>query len=477
MVFKRLYKRDNMVKKFYYSIVLFFTLFAILSFLGTFYLYEKEKNIAMKLTSTHQYNFYLNEAKYGTINLIQKSIENEYKNLKITYKNKKIKELKKETKHLIHLLNTLNTLGYKNINLFLLNYLYNYPYDIEFINLNNKIVASNDILKIDKNATLNCNPLKNNAQCEFFKNNSEYYLLTYVPSYKLIIKLKTNLSKIPKNYFHPIIENLKNIPGIILFLNGKKIKGKFTNDGFYIFEKFKPLNIFFGFQIKYDQVENLTFELEKELKKAIKPLIGWYIFLFLISILLFYIYLFTFVRKKIIHIDKTISNYQKKATFDTLTGVYNRESFEQAAKTGKYKHLLIIDLDNFKYINDTFGHDTGDYILKEFAWLLKKYFKEDIIGRWGGDEFMILTNKSKYTLEQIFKDINKKIQKIQEEFDKDKKEKLSVSVGVCSDIDAPFEERFKNADLALYKVKKTKKGNVLFFRDIDYIKMEKDDLK
>ncbi len=206
-------------------------------------------------------------------------------------------------------------------------------------------------------------------------------------------------------------------------------------------------------------------------------MIFWYIIFFLISLTIFYSIIFTLLRKKIITIDKTIAKYQKKATFDNLTSVYNRETFEQEAKNGNYKYLMIIDLDNFKYINDTFGHDIGDYVLQEFAWLLKKYFKEDVIGRWGGDEFMILTNKNKYTIEQIFKDINKKIQKIQKEFDKEMKEKLSVSVGVCSDKDAPFEERFKNADLALYKVKKSKKGNVLFYKDIDYIKMEKEDLK
>jgi len=465
-----------MVKKFFYVIVIFFTVFVSVSFFGTLYLYEKEKEVAKQTAYIHQYNYYLNDIKDNTLELIKKTIENEYKSLKNTYKKKQLKQLKNETKQIIHLLKTLNVLGYKNIKVFLMNYLFNYPNEIEFINLDNKIVASNNILKIGKKATLKCNPLKHNAQCSY-NENENYYILTYVPSYKLTIKIKMNLSKIPLEYFSPIIENLKNIPGIILYYNGKKIIGDINNEGFYLFEEFKPLKIFFGFQVKYNQIENLTIELNKELKKAAEPLIFWYIIFFLISLTVFYSIIFTLLRKKIITIDKTIAKYQKKATFDNLTSVYNRETFEQEAKNGNYKYLMIIDLDNFKYINDTFGHDIGDYVLQEFAWLLKKYFKEDVIGRWGGDEFMILTNKNKYTIEQIFKDINKKIQKIQKEFDKEMKEKLSVSVGVCSDKDAPFEERFKNADLALYKVKKSKKGNVLFYKDIDYIKMEKEDLK
>lgn len=58
-------------------------------------------------------------------------------------------------------------------------------------------------------------------------------------------------------------------------------------------------------------------------------------------------------------------------------------------------------MDNFKYINDTFGHERGDEILIKFSKLLKKYFEDDIICRWGGDEFIVLTDKNKENIKKL----------------------------------------------------------------------------
>ncbi len=75
-----------MVKKFFYVIVIFFTVFVSVSFFGTLYLYEKEKEVAKQTAYIHQYNYYLNDIKDNTLELIKKTIENEYKSLKNTYK-------------------------------------------------------------------------------------------------------------------------------------------------------------------------------------------------------------------------------------------------------------------------------------------------------------------------------------------------------------------------------------------------------
>ncbi len=87
------------------------------------------------------------------------------------------------------------------------------------------------------------------------------------------------------------------------------------------------------------------------------------------------------------------------SVMDALTGVYNRrffvESFkkavERAKRRGENLSLMMIDLNNFKKLNDTYGHQAGDAVLKAFARILKNTFrKEDIVARFGGDEFVVL---------------------------------------------------------------------------------------
>lgn len=102
---------------------------------------------------------------------------------------------------------------------------------------------------------------------------------------------------------------------------------------------------------------------------------------------------------KIINLEKNKSNYQKIAKHDFLTGLYNRIPIQEIInqnltllKNHKLKSMCIIlcDIDNFKTINDTFGHIFGDNILKSVSSSLKNSFsKYGELGRWGGEEFLI----------------------------------------------------------------------------------------
>ncbi|MBU0992710.1 MAG: GGDEF domain-containing protein [Proteobacteria bacterium] len=87
------------------------------------------------------------------------------------------------------------------------------------------------------------------------------------------------------------------------------------------------------------------------------------------------------------------------ATDDELTGLYNRRYFmealerecERAKRFGNELILCILDLDHFKKVNDTYGHPTGDMVLKEFAGLLKSASRRnDIVCRYGGEEFTVI---------------------------------------------------------------------------------------
>lgn len=85
-----------------------------------------------------------------------------------------------------------------------------------------------------------------------------------------------------------------------------------------------------------------------------------------------------------------------KANYDELTKIFNRRYFNEIMKNEikeSNKTLVLIDIDNFKTINDIYGHNTGDFILRVFANLIKTYLRDkDLFFRFGGDEFIVLFN-------------------------------------------------------------------------------------
>ena len=92
--------------------------------------------------------------------------------------------------------------------------------------------------------------------------------------------------------------------------------------------------------------------------------------------------------------------YRKDAEVDKLTGLLNKATFERRCRreisenqSGVFSALIIIDLDHFKEVNDTLGHQTGDALLHDFAEVLRRLFRPtDPIGRFGGDEFVVFLN-------------------------------------------------------------------------------------
>lgn len=164
------------------------------------------------------------------------------------------------------------------------------------------------------------------------------------------------------------------------------------------------------------------------------------------------------------------------ALHDPLTGLPNRNYFsqclklemEKAKQTKQSLSIIMLDIDYFKEINDTYGHDIGDELLKEFAKRVKGALrKNDIMARIGGDEFIILlpdlTEKTNVTeiaerIKQCLRDewlVNKT--KIQ----------ITSSIGISYYDDFEIEEKtlIKHADLALYEVKKQGRNNYQIYKD------------
>ena len=148
----------------------------------------------------------------------------------------------------------------------------------------------------------------------------------------------------------------------------------------------------------------------------------------------------------------------KNAEYDALTGILNRHAYEEiCASSAEQKlsiALLLIDLDNFKGINDTYGHSGGDTALKAVASILRDTFRNgDYVARIGGDEFAVILTDFKT---EGFKIITEKIGYINERLSHlDGLKNVSISVGMAYCASGFSEELYKQADKALYAVKES----------------------
>ncbi len=151
--------------------------------------------------------------------------------------------------------------------------------------------------------------------------------------------------------------------------------------------------------------------------------------------------------------------YKDMAKTDALTGLPNRVGIRNMLHKGLMdwrNHgapfaFVIIDLDNFKQINDTYGHDIGDRILKDAARLMSnRVRRSDALARWGGEEFVLVCPDT--TLEQA-EQVAENLRAELEHSLVHEGESITASFGVASMDDANLDHLFKKADTALYKAK------------------------
>ena len=145
-----------------------------------------------------------------------------------------------------------------------------------------------------------------------------------------------------------------------------------------------------------------------------------------------------------------------EASHDALTGLFNRGAYDMLMQSVDTSHiaLLIVDIDRFKSVNDTYGHAVGDRVLKRVAEILKKSFRSvDLICRIGGDEFAVVMTRVNSSMRQL---VINKIDQANEllQHPKDDLPAVSLSVGAAfSDREDPQGDIFIDADTALYRVK------------------------
>lgn len=158
------------------------------------------------------------------------------------------------------------------------------------------------------------------------------------------------------------------------------------------------------------------------------------------------------------------------ATRDPLTKVYNRRAFEQEvtefilqSESDVAGALIILDLDNFKEINDTFGHAEGDKVLKQMAdVLLSTFRRKDLIGRFGGDEFLIFLKNTtdRAVIDRRMKEMSSALLGMNQY-------NCTCSVGIAfvNREDFHYETCLKHADIALYQSKNRGKNTHSYYRE------------
>jgi len=200
-------------------------------------------------------------------------------------------------------------------------------------------------------------------------------------------------------------------------------------------------------------------------------LIGAFIEIFLFTILLTDRYMNinktnNLLTLKTVELENMRKQLTIEATTDVLSGLYNRRYFydiskkyyETANKYNKELSVLMIDIDEFKKVNDTYGHDVGDSIIEETGKILSKITrKNDVVARYGGEEFIILLAETGIdNAVELAEFIRANIEKNYIMLDNGEAVHVTVSIGVTelnNITDRDIEETIKRCDNALYEAK------------------------
>lgn len=180
---------------------------------------------------------------------------------------------------------------------------------------------------------------------------------------------------------------------------------------------------------------------------------------------------------RIVNIDEEKAReleLQIKADVDSLTGLYNKgaattlisDAIIKAAEDNLLCAMMMIDLDHFKSINDTFGHAVGDSVIQEAGKILKDTFKgRDIVGRMGGDEFMVFMIDIKGVEDAlgIAKKLNKMLTRTYSDSASSVTVTASIGIAMSNCTESDFASLYKLADKALYHTKENgRDGNSVY---------------
>ena len=187
--------------------------------------------------------------------------------------------------------------------------------------------------------------------------------------------------------------------------------------------------------------------------------------------------LLTGLTAALIFINENRKNFKRLAVTDALTGIYNRRGFddqvEQYMRKNPQKHCVVamLDIDDFKLVNDMYGHAAGDSVLKKLAESMKQYFSKDaILGRNGGDEFSILMPDC--TVAEVKPFLKKFTEETRKFYCKGEERAFTISLGFA-EYPVLADDRsqlMRCADMALYEVKMHGKNGCMEYYKCNQVK-------
>ena len=219
---------------------------------------------------------------------------------------------------------------------------------------------------------------------------------------------------------------------------------------------------------------------EDKWRLEILPKSGFYnnnylIYMFIGGVII--VLLLTGLTAALISINENRKNFKRLAVTDALTGIYNRHGFdeqvEQYMRQNPQKHCVVamLDIDDFKLVNDMYGHAAGDGALQKLAESMKQYFSKDaILGRNGGDEFSIFMPDC--TVVEVKPFLKKFTEETRKFYCKGEAHTFTISLGfaeypVLAD---ECSKLMRCADMALYAVKMRGKNGCMAYREGEQVK-------
>ena len=207
----------------------------------------------------------------------------------------------------------------------------------------------------------------------------------------------------------------------------------------------------------------------------IYPITPWYgypEFWIMIAVSLLISTLVAFVFQNNMELNALKINFEKLSQMDSLTGIYNRRTFmenaaiqlERSERLKSGASILIMDLDRFKQVNDTYGHLVGDKVLQGFASIVRKTLRPyDIFGRYGGEEFIALAADIDETnAKNLAERIRLAVSQTPIQLDESNKLSITVSIGVTEvKSSAALDNAIDCADHALYEAKESGRNRVV----------------
>ena len=265
-----------------------------------------------------------------------------------------------------------------------------------------------------------------------------------------VIQAHSDLESVEQADIHEI-DGLKSVADKILSSRMDPYTGTYNSDGkkIVLMSRYIP-EIDWFVVVEYDENEAMS-GIQRRMAQSL-----------VISLLAFALILLF----SILTVNRYDSRMETMAITDALTGVANRRALDAALPRMLYRRsrqegnvsLILIDLDHFKTVNDKFGHLVGDEVLKSFSRTASREIRQDdLLVRWGGDEFLIVSESGIEGALRVADEIRKRHAGIESRVT------LSMGIAVADDNDIP-ESLLKKADQALYEAKEGGRDKTVVLR-------------